>query len=545
MPRLGHGATIKVEAFRAAAAEVADRSTDIPFIFAAAVPSDVQDFDFLFSKLQDDPAKNLLPESRETRDNLIRLGQTMRDTSPGPAGDSNVPAGYTYFGQFVDHDITLETTSATTAQLVDPNLKPLPLEEIRERIRNLRTATLDLDSVYGLPAPRDGAKLVVGPVSKLNGTAKPLLRPKGKDDLNDLPREPRSNDIEHDRAALIGDPRNDENTIVAQLHTAFLRAHNALVAKGHNFEQARRLLRQHYQHLVIRDFLPRVCDPVIVKEILQQGNRIYQPFVEPFFLPLEFAVAAYRFGHSMIRTDYDFNLNFNTSGEAGTFPATLPLLFTFTAMSGNLGLTPETQTDTLPENWIIEWENFVDVGKPFNKARRFDPKLVEPLFQLTDFTGAPEPDDKGRLAVRNLLRGYLLRMPSGQAVAKAVSAKWNTPVLTPPQVIQGAASPEQAQVLRDANFHRRTPLWYYLLAEANVLGGGQHLGPVGSVLVAEVLIGLVRRSEDSILRYKRWKPSLPSAKPNKFELSDLLRFAGVLKPVPGGRPGPGAADHDR
>ena len=249
---------------------------------------------------------------------------------------------------------------------------------------------------------------------------------------------------------------------------------------------------------------------------------------EPFFLPLEYAVAAYRFGHSMIRADYDFNLNFNTSGEPGTTPATLGLLFTFTALSGGFDPAPGFDFETLPENWIIEWGNFVDDGGPFNKARRLDPKLVEPLFELRNVAGIPEPEDEGRLAVRNLLRGYLLRIPTGQAVAKAVRAKWGTPVLTPTQVAEGAGSDEQRQALRNAGFLRRTPLWYYILAEAALLGKGQRLGPVGSVLVAEVLIGLVRRSDDSILRTKGWKPNLPSAKPNTFELADLLRFAEVL-----------------
>lgn len=526
MPRLPHGATITLEAFRDAAETFAARSAEIPLAFAAALPADVQGFDFLFHELQENPA-NLLPEARETRDNLVRLGQVMRDTGNGESGDSPIPAAYTYFGQFVDHDITLETTSATPDELVHPDLVPLPLDEIRTRIHNLRTATLELDSVYGFPAPRDGQKMRIGPVARLEGTQRPDLRPPGKDDGNDVPREARNDhDILHDRAALTGDFRNDENTIVAQMQVAFLRAHNALVDQGRTFEQARKLLRQHYQHVVVNDFLPRICDPSVVREILGNGNRIYDALAEPFFLPLEYTVAAYRFGHSMVRANYDFNLNFNTSGATGAEPATLGRLFTFTALSGNLG--PFGGFETLPDSWIIEWENFVDIGGTFNRARRIGPKLVEPLFELRDVTGRPEQGDKARLAVRNLLRGYLLRLPTGQAVAKAIQTSWNVPVLTPGEVEQGAASADQVQVLRESGFLERTPLWYYLLSEAALLGGGERLGPVGSVLVAEVLVGLVRRSEDSILRTRGWTPSLDSAEPNRFELTDLLRLAGVL-----------------
>jgi len=284
-------------------------------------------------------------------------------------------------------------------------------------------------------------------------------------------------------------------------------------------------------HVVLQDFLKRIADPQIVDDTLQNGNRIYDALAEPFFLPLEYTVAIYRFGHSMIRADYDFNLNFNTSGEAGTIPATLGLLFTFTALNGGLGFGQGD--DTLPDNWIIGWENFVETGAPFNKARRIDTKLVEPLFQLTDILGNPEPGDNARLAVRNLLRGYLLRLPTGQSVARALKKKLKgvrpIPILTSKQIKAGAANEEQVQVLKKAGFLKRTPLWYYILVEAATLAEGQHLGPVGSTIAAEVLIGLVRRSEDNILRQPGWAPSLPSAQPGTFTLSDLLALAGVLQ----------------
>ncbi|HEU0013304.1 MAG TPA: heme peroxidase family protein [Longimicrobium sp.] len=520
MPRLGHGATVKLDALLEARAEVAARTADVPLGFAVARPLDLNDFDFLFPKLQKDPG-NLLPESQATRDALIALGRTMRD--PGgddEAGDAEIPAAYTYLGQFIDHDVTLETTSATLDQLLDPGLAPLPLKEIRKHLRNARTATLDLDSVYAAPAPVDGERMVVGRVTPLNATARPLLRPPGKDDFNDLPREPRSADVAHDRAALTGDPRNDENTIIGQLHTAFLRAHNALVDQGHALDDARRLLRQHYQWMVLHDFLPRIADPRVVQGVLRDGNRWFQPRRGRFFIPLEFTVAAYRFGHSMVRQSYNFNLNFNRSGEPGTTPATLQLLFTFTALSGQLGFGP-AQTDTLPENWIVEWERLVDAGAPFDRARRIDTRLVEPLFTLRQVDGRPEPGDGGRLAVRNLLRGYLLRIPTGQAVARAVD---QTP-LTAAQ-LEAAVPAEQAAALRDGGFLERTPLWFYVLAEAAHHARGRHLGPVGSLILAEVFAELVRRSEDSILGAP-WQPTLGAA-PGQFTLPDLLRLGGVL-----------------
>jgi len=459
---------------------------------------------------------------------LKQLGRTMVDENV-PGEDSGIPAAYTYFGQFVDHDTTLEvqpadipeTISGSLGDLLADNMVPLGQAQIRNALRNFRSATLDLDSVYGLPAPRDpnnGAKMRLGTVTKVGN------RPPGKTDDNDLPREPprAGNDL-HDRAALIGDPRNDENLIVSQMHVAFLKAHNKLVDQGRGFEEAQRLLRQHYQHVVIFDFLrKRVVGSNIVDDILLNGNRWFNALGEPFFMPLEFANAAYRFGHTMVRAAYNFNLNFNF--RPGGTPATLELLFTFTALSGQLAGLP-----TLPENWIIEWENIIGDGPGVNQARRLDPKLAaidgRALFGLRNLTGQPEEPqpDASRLAVRNLLRGYRLRIPTGQAVANFLEL----PVMTAAEIEAAASTPEQVQALQAGGFSQRTPLWYYILAEAKHHGGSK-LGPVGGTIVAEVLIGLIRRSEDSIMRSPGWFPSLPQSTPGVFELQDLLRFAEVL-----------------
>jgi nucleoid-associated protein YgaU len=435
------------------------------------------------------------------------------DPDPGDTGDPTatppvpaVPALYTYFGQFIDHDITFEQTSLTLDKLLAGTLEPLSLATIRNDLKNTRNASLELDSVYGGAAvrdPRDNNRMKLGTVARVGG------RPPGKGPDNDLPRSG------PDHAAEIGDPRNDENLIVSQLHLAFLKAHNRLVNQGRDFADARRVVRQHYQHLVIHDFLKRVADPAVVDGILTGGNRFYHTDQDPFFLPLEFAVAGFRFGHTMVRDIYDYNLNFPD--------ADLLLLFTFTALSGELG-----GGDRLPENWIIQWDRFIGADGGLNKARRFDTKLSGGLFKLqtvegvTDDGGDPE-SDRPQLAIRNLLRGYALRMPTGQALA----GKMHIRALTPNQIEAAAASKKQADKLREAGFLDRTPLWYYLLAEAKHHAKGNRLGPLGSTLVAEVLIGLVRRSEDSILRSPGWKWTLPSSQPDRFVLADLLRFARV------------------
>lgn len=518
MPRSTHGTIFDFNDFRLARDALARQSSEDLLGFAVAARSVVtEDYDFLFPALQDDPM-NLLPETSETLRGLENLGRTMQagTSGVGSRGDAGIPAVYTYFGQFVDHDITLELKSDELADLFSPNLVPLARNDVKDKLQNARTATLELDSIYGGAVPRDENNERLMKIGKVSVAGNPIP---GKDADNDLPRKGPSPVAEVDRVAEIGDPRNDENLIVAQMHVAFLRAHNELVERGARFREARKRLRRHYQHIVLHDFLKRIVDPVIVDDILTNGNRVYKGDAADLFMPLEFSVAAYRFGHSMVREVYNYNANFPA--------ATLDELFMFTARSGEMENLP-----TLPRNWIIQWENLIDGGITPDMAHRIAPELVEPLSTLKDFDGQTLPGSSASLAVRNLLRGYLLRMPTGQAVARELGQRLfgvrEVHVLEGDDLKAGAANPEQLRVLEEAGFLDRTPLWYYILAEAAILGEGHRLGPVGGTIVAEVLVGLVRRSENSILQVQDWKPSLPSAIPGTFTLNDLLSLAGVL-----------------
>lgn len=496
--KISHGVIPTRERLEKAETTVRNLNRDLDLPFSFAITSGTSRFDYLFPDLQ--TAEALLPESPATYAGLVRLGDTMREPIGGQGADSSIPSAYTYFGQFIDHDVTFEAKSDDMVKLSDDDFRVLTSEEIHTKITNGRTPGLDLDNVYYKPAPRRCSRMVLGFVSPSH----PDKGSPGK--ANDLPRLPRNPANNKDRAALIGDKRDDENLVIAQLHVAFLRAHNAIAAQGHTFDEARKILRRHYQWLVIKDFLPRICDPWIVNDILTGGNRVFRPDPDDLFMPFEFSVAAYRFGHSMVRNLYRYNSNFHQ--------ATLADLFTLTALSGSFG-----ETDTLPESWIIEWRNFLDGGA--NQARTIDTGLSQTLFELTAFN---KPMPEGRLPVRNLLRGYMLRLPTGQAVASAL----DLPVMSPATIEEVAQSVSDAQLaaVRDGEFTQRTPLWYYILAEAAADGSGR-LGPVGSTIVAEVLVGLIRGSKDSILRKKDWKPNLGST-PGRFALSDLLSLAEVL-----------------
>jgi hypothetical protein len=478
-------------------------------------------------ELWSDP-KNLLPEDGKTVRDLKRLGRTMCEADGTPPARSSIPSLYTYFGQFLDHEITFVRESNEIPKLHACDLAPLSPEFIRAKLSNQRTPKLDLDCIYG-QSPEENERMRDGKRMRLGKVIPVGQRPPGKvGDDYDLHRD--------GGVALIGDPRNDENLIVSQLHVAFLRAHNVLVdERGYCYDDASKALRQHFQWVVLHDFLKtRVADRGIVNQLLESGqNRFYRPSADKLYMPLEFSAAVYRFGHCMVRDTYRLNSLF------GQIP--FVELFTQTAFK-------RQKSRALPESWIIDWGGFIDGGE--NQARRIGVKLTNHLASLPDGNANPSQDQKcppsadaAMLSVRDLLRGYLLRIPTGQAVAERLGL----PVMSVEQ-IEAAAGPAQAEILRETGLSTRTPLWYYILIEAV---GRQILGPVGSAIVAEVLIELIRQSKDTILsQTPKWKPWLGRTK-GQFTLPDLLKLGGVLseetrlpeenstpQPPPFGWPGP-------
>lgn len=464
----------------------------------------------------------MLPPFRPEPAALIQLGQAMEET-PNFTDHPELPAGFTYFGQFLDHDITFDKTEGLPNGELDP-----------EEIIQGRSPSLDLDSVYGrgpeLEEKRlyedDKVRLRIGPTVPVGAPNEPegLVLP------NDLPR---GHNAEKFIEATIGDPRNDENLAVGQTHLAFLKFHNVVVTQlaewgiegNALFERAGRIVTLHYQWIVLYDFLPRVIDPTILQGVITTGPQFLrtEPGEEPT-MPVEFSVAAYRFGHSLIRDSYSWNRNFPA--------AELSLLFTFAGVSGDM-----TGFTALPANWPVDWRRLYDFkdapGVPppptLNLTRRIDTALAVPLRTLPAFQGQAE---MAALAVRNLLRGRLLGLPSGQAIAEFL----REPVLSPEQVSQGPHS----TILVNHQLDTQTPLWYYILKEAEVFNDGQRLGPVGSRLVAETFVGLIQGSQHSILAEANgdWRPTLPSLRPGQFTMVDLLLLVNDLNPLGAERPLP-------
>jgi hypothetical protein len=449
---------------------------------------------------------------------LNQLGDLMGDPGRETAPDSIIPAGFTYVGQFVDHDITFDISSLLDTQS-DANT-----------VNNMRTPALDLDSLYGRgpaldpflyvfpsSAPSTAIKFQMG-TNRNTGTGGPAGSAGTSTGMQvqtdfDVPRihDP-LNPAASSHTAIIGDPRNDENLIVVQFHQAMMRFHNQVVDllvlaafTGDIFIEAKRLVTQHYQWAVVNDFLKRVCGATAVTTAL---GSVSAGVNSAFRMPVEFAVAAYRFGHSMIRDTYWVNFNFPT--------ATLQQVFQF------------NRNPNLPvlSNWVVDMNAFFETGVPVpvnNKARSIDSVLATQLEQLPGLTGL-----MAVLAKRNLRRGLALGLPSGQGMAQFFGI---TPMTTA-ELTQGLPANEVSLLQNNgAILLTKTPLWYYVLREAAVLGGGNQLGPVGARIVARTFVRILKRDGGSYLNQAGgFTPILPSATPGDFTFADLLIFAGVTQP---------------
>ena len=370
------------------------------------------------------------------------------DDSPDSLGDS--AAGWPIFGQLVAHDITADRSilrsHANTAEL-----------------HNARRPQLDLECLYG-DGPTGNPFLY-----RRDDPAKFLL---GVDEA-DVQRNAEG-------IALIGDPRNDSHMLVSQLHLAMLKAHNTFVdearltgaANNRVFDEAARQLRWHYQWVVLNEFLPALVGQTLVDQVLREGPQWFRP-EHGGSIPLEFAHAAYRYGHCQIRHRYRLNL------QADPVPV-FPDLLGFRAV---------------PRERKIDWALFFDTSgaAPAQRSKKIDGKLTRALMELpVAVTGECELEDHHSLAFRDLQRGQGVGLPSGEAVARHIGIA----PLTAEQVGIGSTG-----------WHGETPLWYYILREAYACTGGHRLGPVGGRIVTEVLVGLIDTDPTSFRQNNcEWQP---------------------------------------
>lgn len=436
------------------------------------------------------------------------------ETEADDEENTGISAGYTYLGQFIDHDITFDPASSLQRQ-DDP-----------QALVDFRTPRFDLDNVYGRGPDdqpylyrADGLHMLLG------------------DALTGNPDDPKAHGVPRNTPepneparAMLGDPRNDENVIVSQLQASMLRFHNRMidVLGSTDFEHVQRQVRWHYQWVVLHDFLPTIIgtDNMInlfgktkdgsIDFASHPNLRLYKP-KHSAFLPVEFSVAAYRFGHSMVRPIYRLNQNtdrlmiFSNTGES---------LVGFRKF---------------PTNLAIDWNLFFKSGNPpatgpkrVQPAYKIDTSLVNPLGSLP----ASVAVNPSVLAERNLLRGWRMSLPSGQSVAH----KLGIPVIPDDKLKVGKATEADTagnKSITDISpkFAGNAPLWYYVLAEAQQQFQTNdtpiHLGPVGGRIVGEVITGLLYEDSHS---YVRQHPNFTPIKEflsdaGEFKMADLLRQA--------------------
>ena len=532
---------------------------------------------------------------------MIKVDQGAAIDGEDPADENpTIPAGYTYFGQFIDHDLTLDPTPFNAA------------ERDASALVDFRSPALDLDNMYGRGPDdqpymyaSDGVTLLLGPApgneGAVVGSLSDLFRINASADPNGPPTTP-----------IIGDKRNDENKIVSQIHTAMIHFHNKVVTQDalitqfggdptnstSRFKAAANIVRWHYQWVVIFDYLDTICEPGMVNEVLNPGGTprlthyIRDEATYPY-MPIEFAGAAFRFGHSMVRPSYALNKAIGTQPDAPGQPSRIPTFNRSDDETQNLNGFP----GKLAPNWGIDWGFFLDLptatlttsqADKNNPAHfrvpqpsyRIDALLVSPLVDLPEFfkvtadppdlvaqigaaaiippPGAPNPKQflTGHLAFRNLLRGQNLGLPSGQDASRALGITplsdailWDagSRLLDVTKLnASDKASFQQTQTARKKVFADwgpkglagSAPLWFYILREAEYYGvtndpnealvgmGGQHLGPVGSRIVAETLIGVLWLDATSFLHDSRGFTPMPEITGGKkMTLATLLSYA--------------------
>ena len=469
-----------------------------------------------YSRLFDKPSRALddVDES-----GLIALGRAMR-YSVEKEGTLTPRIGYTYFGQFIGHDLTHDSTP-----LAGPYLEP-------EETLNFRTPVFDLDHVYG-GGPDKSPYLYDGESGaerfKIGSTT-----PAGY--LRDLP-------VQHGRV-LIGDfadSRNLDNLLLRQLHVIFLKFHNEAIAQLESnselqkaassgngtslFEQARRLVCWHYQWIIRHDYLPRILHATAWH---YRESRTPRKPGSKFAIPIEFSLAAFRFGHSMVRNAYRLNCRKKR--------VVIEELMWFGQMAA-----------PIPDDYLVEWGTFFDglpTSGPQASSSFIDTSIAQAMHGLTPATirlgSEKEAVNPADLPVRTLLRGARAELPSGQEVASALVARGaieRADELAAAQLSEDTCD-SSGTALRRAGLENNTPLFYYILKEAELKGAGLILGPVGSYIVSEVIQSALETDADGYMANigRDWElPSwrFPTGRTGRVDsLINIIRLIGDDRLLP-------------
>lgn len=459
-------------------------------------------FSKLFSDLK--ARESSSDDAREDARELGEAGRLMHDAD-GSAPDCALPAGYVFLAQLLDHDMILGTeVSLDSEQLPEHKLV---------KLANLRSPSLDLHCLYGL-----------GPSASphLYDPDEPGCLASGRaDQEDDLARTDRG-------LALIGDPRNDENLLISQLHLLFIRFANRVYRTCRDagvkspFTAAQAKVRHHYQHVVVHDLLKRVCDPQTYEFALDQLRKGKYPVfyqregLQSFPVPIELSGAVFRFGHTLLRSTYAVN-----GDQAAVDLLNLPKI--------------DPEQPAVPKELVVDWRYFFELDDAVepNRCKAFDLCYCDGLIQRPGTTtGTDKKAVEGSLAYRDLMRGHVLGIPDGSQIATALKEAGYP--LDPAQNLDfhSIEGWNQADNLVRRRLLTAPPLLFYVLREAQVIGAGERLGPVGSAVLLEVILGILSSCKTSFLNPK-WKFALdPEIAPRTnalgeriFQMADLVRYA--------------------
>jgi hypothetical protein len=453
---------------------------------------------------------------------------------------SPTPAGFTYFGQFVFHDIVFSEIFGI----------PKPTGGA-PHLKNASSQGLDLSGLYGRGPVVDAHLYDVPDGDDLSACRFPLGLPRRKDsklpiDCNtmrgrDLPRIDMSGRFMNVKGRrrpyrpLVADPRNDDNLVLSQLLCTLMGIHNRIVDvllatsapdPAEAYKRARVFLTSVYRAVVINDYMKRILAPELWayffdgQDFRGRGVSALGTFNA---LPLEFTFGASRFAHAMVRQFYVVN------ASSVDQPADLRKMLSFSSQRPG-GEIP------IPENWIVDWTRFASSDAPTKAqcARRISPFLSK---ELTAAELSAELDGTARpVAFMDCWRCYDLGLPSGQDVAGAVSAavgnQMEVRVLTGDDMLPTLPCAERylynagrlkAALQRHPEFLNATPLSYYIIQEASVLGNdGAFLGPVGSYVVAATVASALFKATDADLLPRRLVPDVePTTLAGLLDLNDV------------------------
>lgn len=484
-----------------------------------------------------------------------------------------LPAAYTYFGQFVNHDISapigglrVDLGTVPPAGIIG-TADPAGLDKVSRgtvatilrHFANEHADPLTLGSLYGdCPASpdrtvkdlyeEDGRRFRLGKTVKVDDAVFSNLK---KDPATVFHAGisagiPAPDILRANRLPQIADRRNDGNLILCQLHLAFMLVHNKAVAAFEQmkqppadvFDAARQLVTRHYHWLILNDFLPSLLSKTVLARPLAQWvpRKIAQNTV-----PMEFTTAAFRFGHSMVGRTYDFNANFGQDGSLSP-SATFADLFNFTS-AGNMN-DPAAKTDRqLPDHWVIDWDRMTRPPQPVAAGARppGGAEQIDLAFapDMLDAAGDATVAEHGSILFRNLLRGFHRRMPFGQHLAEAC----NVDRLSPESVRAALAQPAPAKgdaidvaaVAERLGFLTQTPAWLYFLCEAKILERGLRVGPTASHIIADTITALMRDNPGSVLNYKAgsWTPGQSALKTRAGTPLESIRAFLLFATEPG------------